>query len=237
MALIDQIIGVESGGNPNARNPRSSATGAGQFIDATWLDMIARNRPDLMQGRSREQILALRTDPALSKEMTQAYATQNGQALSSAGLPVTPGTTYLAHFAGPKGAVSVLKADPSASVGSVLGEAAVKANPHLAGMTVADLRAWADRKMTGDGPVATPAAPPVNLQSAPQQPAGMLSNSMGGAPFDLRPGMLGQSQMGQGMNLGMLQQQAMGLMRPPDPPPSHLPIIQHAARPQRRAFS
>ena len=27
MALIDQIIGVESGGDPNARNPRSSAGG------------------------------------------------------------------------------------------------------------------------------------------------------------------------------------------------------------------
>lgn len=28
MALVDQIIGAESGGNPNARNPRSSASGA-----------------------------------------------------------------------------------------------------------------------------------------------------------------------------------------------------------------
>lgn len=35
MALEDQIIGAESGGNPTAKNPRSSATGAGQFIDST----------------------------------------------------------------------------------------------------------------------------------------------------------------------------------------------------------
>ena len=35
----------------------------------------------------------------------QAYADQNGKLLSQAGHPVTPGTTYLAHFAGPKGAV------------------------------------------------------------------------------------------------------------------------------------
>ena len=30
-ALVDRIIAVESDGDPNARNKRSSATGAGQF--------------------------------------------------------------------------------------------------------------------------------------------------------------------------------------------------------------
>lgn len=238
MALIDQIIGVESGGNANARNPRSTATGAGQFIERTWLDMIARNRPDLMQGRTREQILALRTDPALSREMTQAYANQNSQALSAAGLPVTPGTTYLSHFAGPQGAISVLKADPSAPVGSVLGDAAMRANPHLRGMTVADLRAWADRKMTGNGPAVTQGSPSVSPQAGAASPTGMLSKAMGGLAINDQPGMESLGMLGQFGgpvgNVGMLQQ-AMGLMRPPDTP-THQSMIQHAARPQRRAF-
>ena len=45
-----------------------------------------------------------RTDPQLSREMTAAYANKNHAILSKAGVPVTPGTTYLAHFAGPGGA-------------------------------------------------------------------------------------------------------------------------------------
>lgn len=146
---IDQILAVESGGDPLARNPQSSAFGAAQFLDATWLDVIARTRPDLIAGKSREEVLALRADPQLSKDMTAAYANENTGVLNKAGLPVTPGTTYLAHFAGPQGAVNVLKADPTASVESVLGANVIKANPFLRGMTIADMRGWADRKMGG----------------------------------------------------------------------------------------
>lgn len=166
MSLIDSIIGAESGGDPNARNPNSSATGAGQFIAGTWLDTIKAARPDLAQGKSDPELLALRSDPNLSREMTEAYAAQNGAILSKAGLPVTPGTTYLAHFAGPQGAVSVLNADPSAPVASVMGAAAMKANPFLQGMTVGDLRAWADRKMGGAQPAPAPAAGPANARVA-----------------------------------------------------------------------
>jgi hypothetical protein len=177
MALIDSIIGVESGGNPNARNPNSSATGAGQFISQTWLDTIRAARPDLAQGKTDEELLALRTDPQLSREMTEAYANQNQAILTKAGVPVTPGTTYLAHFAGPGGAVKVLQSDPNAPVESVLGAAAVNANPFLRGMTVQGLQAWADKKMGGSAPQSAPApqaaaAPPsAPLQTAPQAPA------------------------------------------------------------------
>src|SRR4051812_28874149 len=135
MGLIDSIIGAESGGNPNATNPNSSASGAGQFIDSTWLDTLKAARPDLAQGKSDAELLALKTDPQLSRQMTEAYAAQNGAILSKAGHPVTPGNTYLAHFAGPQGAVSVLSADPSTPIDRVLTPAAVKANPFLQGMT------------------------------------------------------------------------------------------------------
>jgi len=177
MSIIDSIISAESGGDATAKNPRSSATGAGQFIEATWLDMIGRHRPDLVQGKSPEEILALRNDPDISRQMTEAYAAQNGATLAKAGLPVTPGTQYLAHFAGPQGAVSVLQADPNAPVSSVLRPEAIKANPFLQGMTVGQLQAWADRKMGGAKPApaspASPSSPPLAL--APQQPGPSLS--------------------------------------------------------------
>lgn len=165
MALIDSIISAESGGNPNARNPNSSAGGLGQFIDSTWLAMLKQERPDLVEGRSPQELLALKSDPALSRQMTEAYAAQNGKILTGAGFEANPGNSYLAHFAGPQGAVKVLGAAPSTPVSAVLGDAAVKANPFLRNMTTGDLQAWAARKMGGEVAAAQPAPSPATPQS------------------------------------------------------------------------
>ena len=170
MALIDSIIGAESGGNPNAKNPNSSATGLGQFIASTWLDTLSRERPDLVAGKSRDEILALRNDPQLSRQMTEAYANQNGQVLSKSGFEANPGNIYLSHFAGPQGAVKVLSADPNAPVESILGPQAVAANPFLRGMTAADLQGWAAKKIGGTSqpmPRQTAQASPASPQAAP----------------------------------------------------------------------
>lgn len=146
MAVTDLIIGAESGGNPFLKNPRSSATGAGQFINSTWLNMVKKHRPDLA-GRPDAEILAMRTDPELSREMTSRYADDNSAFLRQRGHEATPGTTYLAHFAGPAGAAAIL-ANPGATVEALLGPQAVAANPFLRGKTGADVIDWANRKMT-----------------------------------------------------------------------------------------
>lgn len=210
MSLIDSIISAESGGNATARNPNSSATGAAQFIESTWLDMLAKNRPDLTG--SREELLALRNDPRLSAEMAEAYANSNNAILSKNGLPVTAGTTYLAHFAGPQGAVSVLQADPGAPVSSVLSPDAMKANPFLAKMTVGDLRAWADRKMGGSSPSAQPA--PATPAAAP---AGLLAPqaSMGLAPIFPAQGALQPQQAPQQQGGGYFDQMPAQMQAPP----------------------
>lgn len=36
LAVVDKIISCESGGDPTAKNPRSTALGICQFIDGTW---------------------------------------------------------------------------------------------------------------------------------------------------------------------------------------------------------
>jgi hypothetical protein len=81
MATSDQIIAVESGGDPNAKNPHSSASGPGQFLDSTWLATLKAHRPDIAQGQSDSDLLALKTDPVLSKQMVDAYAGDNQAAL------------------------------------------------------------------------------------------------------------------------------------------------------------
>ncbi len=77
--------------------------------------------------------------------------------LKRRGLPVTPGTLYLAYFAGPAGAVAVLSASENAdgaaimasadATGQTTREKLVNANPFLKVLTVGDLKKWADRKM------------------------------------------------------------------------------------------
>lgn len=148
-SVVDRIIGVESGGNATAKNPRSSATGLGQFTAGTWMATVRRHEPGLMDGLSRDEILDLRNNPTISRRMTGYLAADNSAALRAAGLPVNDGSVYLAHFAGSGGAVSLLKADPSTPVASILGQDAVAANPFLAGKSAGEVVAWAQKKMGG----------------------------------------------------------------------------------------
>lgn len=147
--LVDQIIRVESAGNAMAKNPLSSATGLGQFIDSTWLRMMRDYRPDLARTMSRAEQLQLRFDPALSREMVRGLARENESYLRARGHQITAGRLYLAHFLGPAGANSALSASPQATVLEVMGAGVVNANPFLHGLTIFDLHAWADRKMHG----------------------------------------------------------------------------------------
>ena len=156
-AVVERIISIESNGDPNAKNKRSSATGLGQFLDETWLDLIRTHRPDLARGRSQDKTLELWRDAKIAREITTRFTEQNAQMLRKKGLPVTPGTLYLAHFAGGAGAVAILSALKDSDAASVMASAdatgrtkrekIIKANPFLERFTVADLQSWADRKM------------------------------------------------------------------------------------------
>jgi hypothetical protein len=156
--IVERIIAVESSGDSNAKNKRSSATGAGQFLDETWLEMIGSYRPDLVQGRSKKEILELRRDPELTREIVTRLVEQNATMLKKRALPVTPGTLYLAHFAGPAGAVAVLSVSENADAAALMASAdasgrttrekLVNANPFLTELTVGDLKNWANRKMS-----------------------------------------------------------------------------------------
>jgi hypothetical protein len=122
-AIVERIVAVESSGDSNAKNTRSSATGAGQFLDETWLELIGKYRPDLVQGRSEKEILELRRDPELARAIITRLVEQNAAMLKKRGLPVTPGTLYLTHFAGAAGAVAVLSGSESANAASLMASA------------------------------------------------------------------------------------------------------------------
>lgn len=165
--LIGHIIRVESGGDAAAKNPRSTATGLGQFIEGTWLRMMRSYRPDLVASLSPAELLDLRLDATLSRQMVRHLAQENEAFLRARGHAVSAGRLYLAHFLGPGGADLALRADPAQSVESVMGPAVVAANPFLRRWTVAELRDWAERRMSGpDGAAVAETLPARPLSAA-----------------------------------------------------------------------
>lgn len=146
-ALVDQIIQVESGGNAKAKNSLSTATGLGQFIDSTWLTMMKQYRPDLARSLGRQELLKLRFDPTISREMVRNLAREGESYLRARGHKSTPGNLYLAHFLGKGGAHKALSSPPDAMLIDVFGKGVINANPFLAGKDVAYVINWAARKM------------------------------------------------------------------------------------------
>jgi hypothetical protein len=143
---VDQIVKAESGGKANAKNPNSSATGLGQFIESTWLSLFKEHFPDRAKNMSDATILALRTDADISRELIKEYAKQNAEILRAAGVSVNEAALHLAHFLGPQGAVAVLQAKAGTLASDVLSSGAVAANPTIlgGGKTVDDVISYAE---------------------------------------------------------------------------------------------
>lgn len=149
---LDRLIHIESAGKANAKARTSSAGGLGQFIDSTWIATVKKHRPDLMTGRSRSEVLALKYDPKAAIEMSLRHAEDNADYLTSRGGKVTDGSLYLAHFAGVGLAARLYKANPKASAENYFSSAAVRANGSIIkGKTVGQVIAWANRKMAKAG--------------------------------------------------------------------------------------
>lgn len=162
--LADRIIGAESG-DRDIKNPLSSASGPGQFIDATWLSMLKSTAPEVAEGKTDAQILALKGDRPLARQMTAAYAAQNADFLSARGLPTDDGALYLAHFLGPAGAAKVLSADPATPMRDLVSAEVLRANPNIAGMTAAGVR-----QLTASRVGAQPNTAPDQMQGQPTAP-------------------------------------------------------------------
>ena len=145
--LTDRIVQVESGGKARAKNPLSSATGAGQFITKTWIRMMNTYRPELARTLSTADLLALRFDATISREMVSNLAREGEAYLRARGHQITAGRLYLCHFLGMEGAHQVLSSPGTAQLSAVLGSAVIQANPFLTGKSASYVVSWAERKM------------------------------------------------------------------------------------------
>lgn len=147
---LNCIITIESAGRLDAKAGTSSALGLGQFLKATWLGVVKKHRPDLMEGRSEAQVLALRTDPGIAVELLARFTEDNQRII---GMNCTGGDLYLGHFLGTGDARKLFHADPSTPINRLVSADVIKANRSVmlnkdgTPKTAAQVRAWAANRM------------------------------------------------------------------------------------------
>lgn len=132
---LTALFGHESGGDDHARASTSSATGAAQFIDSTWVRMLRRHgqRYGLDTSISRHDLLRLRRDRGWSALMAAELALENRREMEPAlGRRISEGEAYLAHFLGSGDAVRLIRArDRGARDAAALFPTAAQANRNV----------------------------------------------------------------------------------------------------------
>jgi len=150
---LDQRIvaaeGIERPGQPRS----STASGYGQFTNGTWLDTVRAAAPEVAQGKSEAEILALRQDKTFATRMVGALREKNAATLQASGVEATPRNLYLAHFLGGAGAARALTESDDTPVTLAVSQEARDANRAVfaKAQTVGQLKAWADGMIGGAG--------------------------------------------------------------------------------------
>lgn len=123
----------ESGLKPGANAPTSSASGLFQFIEQTWLATVneagakhglgdfadaisqdAGGRYNVADPQVRQEILALRNDPAISSVMAGELTEMNRADMAGRiGREPSDGELYIGHFLGPGNAAQLIGAAAS----------------------------------------------------------------------------------------------------------------------------
>ena len=137
----------ESGYNPRAKAPSSSAAGLFQFVEQTWLSTLkqhgskygyARYAELISKGadgryrvdgaEARKAVMDLRLDPHAASLMAGELTSDHASYLRGrTGRAPTSGELYAAHFLGPKGSAQLIEAmqtRPGASAASLFPDAA-----------------------------------------------------------------------------------------------------------------
>lgn len=153
---FDYLLGqarLESGFNPDARARTSSATGLYQFIDSSWLGVVAQHgaahglgwaaaaiergsdgRYRVADPAMRRAIMDLRRQPEAASAMAAEFAADNARHLETRlGRAAAPVDLYLAHFLGAGGASRFLArydAEPGAAAAPEFARQA-RANPSI----------------------------------------------------------------------------------------------------------
>lgn len=179
---------LESGFNPAARARSSSASGLFQFLDSSWLEVLAKHGAKHgINVSDRVQALALRTNPEIASLMAAEHMADNARALQSAlGTAASSVDLYLAHFLGAGGAARFLKQlreTPGAIAAHLFPKAAAANRPIFHGAegprSLAEVHALFARRLGIDVPDAAQG----DGTSVPELPDGLARRPGAGPAF------------------------------------------------------
>lgn len=137
----------ESGYNPRAKAPTSSAAGLFQFVEQTWLSTLKQHgakygyaryaeliskgsdgRYRVSGAEARKAVMDLRLDPHAASLMAGELTSDHASYLKGrVGRAPTQGELYAAHFLGPHGSarlIEAMRSRPGASAASIFPDAA-----------------------------------------------------------------------------------------------------------------
>lgn len=152
-ATLRRTAEIESGLNPGAQNPSSSAGGLFQFIDPTWAQYG--------KGGSKHDAAAS-ADAAARLHLANANHFRTKLGRDPEGWE-----SYLMHQQGAGGGTSLL-GNPNAPAATIVGDDAVRLNGGHSGMTAREFAALWQTKFGGASPIA--AAAPDQPMPQPAQP-------------------------------------------------------------------
>jgi hypothetical protein len=173
-SYLANLASFESGGDPDATNPKSSAVGPFGFTKGTWDSVYGKYLAP--RGFPNDP-----TDPTASAVAADAYARQNAVPLADAlNRPPQDAELGLAHFLGAQGAVRMLQGNPDRPATDFASQQAVSANPAVfyrgdgTNRTVGEVRAIFTQKF---GAGATALAGASSGTAQPSAPGSLLGGT------------------------------------------------------------
>jgi hypothetical protein len=122
-AFVQKVAQVESGLNPNARNPNSSASGLFQFTNSTWREVVNK------YGKEYGVTVRDKNDPQANAQMAALYLRDNANKLARVlGREPSQGEVYATHFLGLGGANKLIKNYGKGQIAAALFPREAKAN-------------------------------------------------------------------------------------------------------------
>lgn len=124
--LLQRIAQAESGGNPNAKNPNSTASGTYQFTNDTWNSSVQR------WGKELGVSVKDKNNPQAQEAMMNKLVESNKEYIAKQlGIQPDDGQIYLAHFMGAPAAVKLMKNYGTGASAAQLFPKAAKANQKI----------------------------------------------------------------------------------------------------------